>query len=351
MIYRAKAPLRISFCGGGTDVSPYPEERGGIVLSTTINLYAFASLRALEEPIFRLRSLDYELSLDIKPGEPLLMNGQLDLLKGALGFFREECRRLGLRSGDVGGLPAGIEILSHTDAPPGSGLGSSSTMVTTLVGVFQDWLGKPLAPYDIAELTYHIERERVKISGGRQDQYAAVFGGFNLIEFHNGYTIVNPLRIRRATMNELEGRLLLVYTGKTRLSAHIVDRQTHSYREKKQDVVEALDEMKALAVAMKNALLQDDLDEFGRCLHEAWLHKKHLDEGITNPQIDALYQKARDMGCLGGKILGAGGGGYLLLYCPYDLKHRIGDALKEIGGMPTGFAFEDQGLQTWTVNS
>jgi D-glycero-alpha-D-manno-heptose-7-phosphate kinase len=349
MIFRAKAPLRISFCGGGTDVSPYTEERGGVVLSSTINRYALASLKPLDEPVLRLRSLDFDLTLEQPLEDSLVLDGKLDLLKGVVGHFRDEATDKGPAHGAAPGLPSGLDIFCTTDAPPGSGLGSSSTMVTTLVGVCREWLGLPLAPYEIAELTYHIERERVNLAGGRQDQYAAVFGGFNLIEFHGDYTIVNPLKIRRDSLNELESRLLLIYTGKTRLSANIVDRQQRSYRERKKPVVEALDALKEMTGQMKNALLRDDLDSFGRLLHDSWLHKKNLDEGISNAEIDALYEQARKLGALGGKILGAGGGGYLLLMCPFEEKYKIAEALRQMGGQPAAFAFEGHGLQTWTV--
>lgn len=353
MIFRAKAPLRISFCGGGTDVSPYTEERGGVVLSATINRYALASLKPVEGPVLRLRSLDFDLTLELPADDPLSFDGKLDLLKGVVGYFRDEAPERvpspGSTGGPSSGLPSGLDLFCTTDAPPGSGLGSSSTMVTTLVGVCREWLGLPLAPYEIAELTYHIERERVNLAGGRQDQYAAVFGGFNYIEFHGDYTIVNPLKIRRDSLNELESRLLLVYTGKTRPSANIVDRQRRSYSERRKPVVEALDALKEMTGQMKNALLRDDLDSFGRLLHESWLHKKRLDSGISNVQIDALYDEAREMGALGGKILGAGGGGFLLLMCPFEEKYRIAEALKEAGGQPAGFAFEGRGLQTWAV--
>jgi D-glycero-alpha-D-manno-heptose-7-phosphate kinase len=306
-----------------------------------------ASLRPLEEREIRLRSLDFDLAMNLALDEPLKLDGKLDLLKGVVGYFRDEAPSK--TSGSSAGLPSGLEIFCTTDAPPGSGLGSSSTMVTTLVGVCREWLGLPLGLYEIAELTYHIEREKVKIVGGRQDQYAAVFGGFNFIEFHGGYTIVNPLKVRRETLNELESRLLLVYTGTTRLSAHIVDRQTRSYREGKETVVGALDAMKELTGQMKNTLLRDDLDTFGRLLHDAWLYKKNLDKGITTPQIDEMYERARNLGALGGKILGAGGGGYLLFLCPFEETHKIGEALRELGGEPAAFAFEGRGLQTWTV--
>jgi D-glycero-alpha-D-manno-heptose-7-phosphate kinase len=340
MIYRAKAPLRISFCGGGTDVSPYPEERGGVVLSATINRYALASLKPLEEPGFRLNSLDYGRQERLPPEDSLEPAGELALLKGVLGHFRDHY-------GDR--LPPGLELLCTTDAPPGSGLGASSTMTTTLVGVMGELIRLPLAPYDIAELVYHIERERVRIAGGRQDQYAAVFGGFNFMEFHADHTVVHPLKMRRDTLNELECRLLMVYTGRTRLSARIVERQTRSFREGKPEVVEALDAMKELTVAMKNALLRDELDRFGALLHEAWEHKKRLDRGITSPEIDALYAEARRLGARGGKILGAGGGGYLLLYCPFEKRQEVARAMEALGGRPTRFAFEGRGLQTWTV--
>lgn len=338
MIFRAKAPLRISFCGGGTDVSPYPEEKGGCVLSSTIDQYVWASVspRAGDEIV--ISSLDLGLQRTYSKGA-LPYDGELDLAKGVLNHFGE------LR----GDLPSGVEVFIHSDAPPGSGLGSSSTMVATLVGGISDWLGIPLTHYEIAETTYKIERLDVRLSGGRQDQYAAAFGGFNFIEFFADHSIVNPLRIPRDTINELEYHLLLVFTGGTRTSARIVDTQMERYRQGEMDAVTGLDELKRLTAEMKNCLLRDRLDDFGRLLHEAWQWKKGLAAAITNDSIDRLYGTARDMGAMGGKILGAGGGGHLLIYCPIEKKHQIASAMERLGGRVVSFAFEERGLQTWRV--
>ncbi|MCK4304424.1 MAG: GHMP kinase [Candidatus Eisenbacteria sp.] len=338
MVYRAKAPLRVSFCGGGTDVSPYPEERGGCVLSTTIDHYAWASVSPIAEDRIAISSLDYGLHRSY-PNERLPYDGELDLAKGALNHFRAL----------LGNLPSGVEVFTHSDAPPGSGLGSSSTMVATLVGGISEWLGTNLTHYEIAETTFKIERLDVKLSGGRQDQYAAAFGGFNFIEFFADHTIVNPLRISQDTINELEYHLLLIFTGGTRTSARIVDTQTERYRHGEAEAVEGLDELKQLTMELKNLLLRNRLDDFGRLLHDAWEAKKHLAAAITNEVIDSLYGQAREMGALGGKILGAGGGGHLLIYCPVEKKHAIASQMERLGGRVVRFAFESRGLQTWRV--
>lgn len=338
MIIRARAPLRISFCGGGTDVSPYTEEKGGVVLSATIDKHAYASLEPISEPIARVTSLDFGVTREYPLGRRLEPDGELDLVTGTLNAFQSE-----------GPLPSGLKVFLRTDAPPGSGLGSSSTMVVTLVGVFSEWLRRPLTPYEIAELTYRIEREDLRLAGGRQDQYAATFGGFNFIEFHADHTVVNPLRLRSATINELEVSLLLCYTGRTRLGARIVEKQARAYAAGQAEVVASLDEMKRLTLEMKTLLLRDRILEFGSALHEAWEWKKQLQSEISSPAIDRLYARAREEGAVGGKILGAGGGGYLLVLVPFERRHLVAEALRAEGGEITPFAFEGLGLQTWTV--
>ena len=338
MIIRAKAPLRVSFCGGGTDVSPYPEEKGGCVISATIDRYAWASVTTLEKAALNILSQDFSLQRSY-PKADLDYDGELDLAKGVLNHFSKHWRD----------LPGGAEVFTHSDAPPGSGLGSSSTMVATLVGAAAEWLKVPLTNYEIAETTYKIERLDVKLSGGRQDQYAAVFGGFNFIEFHADHTIVNPLRIPRDIINELEYHLLLVFTGGIRTSARIVETQMNRYQDGEESAVSGLDHLKQLAVEFKDLLLKGSLDDFGRLLHEAWETKKSLAAAITNSQIDDLYQTARDMGAFGGKILGAGGGGHLLLYVPISKKQSIAHEMERLGGRMVRFAFEDRGLQAWRV--
>jgi len=331
-ILRARAPLRISFAGGGTDVSPYPEERGGAVLSATINKYAYASLVGENGGDIRVQSLDYDIVAKYHTESDLLYDGELDLVKAAI------------RHMAVG---RGFGLFLHTDAPPGSGLGSSSTMAVTLVGALAHWLRQPMTNYEIAQLAYHIEREDLAIKGGKQDQYAAAFGGFNFIEFLGSGVVVNPLRVPQALVNELEYRLLLCYTGNTRLSANILERQIAGYVQKQETVVEALDATKETAIALKNALLQGRLDDFGQLLHRGWELKKRFDTAVTSPHIDAMYAAARQAGAVGGKILGAGGGGYLLLFCEFEKKHHVARRLEEMGGQLVEFGFEWEGLQTW----
>ncbi len=323
--------MRISFCGGGTDVSPYPEEKGGVVLSTTIDKYAYASLRPVDDGTIKVTSLDYDIVAKYNADE-LLYDGELDLVKAAINKF---------------GANQGMELFLHSDAPPGSGLGSSSTMVVCLIGALKHWLKKPLTDYEIAELAYEVERKDLGIKGGMQDQYAATFGGFNFIEFLGKTVVVNPLRIKPDVLNELNYRLLLCYTGRTRLSARILEHQTESYVKKEERVVKALDALKELTIEMKNALLQGRLNDFGVLLHEAWLNKKNLDANISSSHIDELYEAAREAGATGGKILGAGGGGYLLVFCPFDKKHLIAQRLEELGGQVVEFSFDLDGLQIW----
>jgi D-glycero-alpha-D-manno-heptose-7-phosphate kinase len=335
LIIRSKAPLRISFAGGGTDVPPYPEERGGAVLSTTINKYAYATLIPREDETIKVKSLDYDIIAKYHTDEKLFYDGELDLVKAVINKM---------------GAKQGLDLFMHSDAPPGSGLGSSSTVVVTLVGIFQEWLNQPLTDYDIAELAYKIERKDLGIKGGKQDQYAATFGGFNYIEFHAESTIVNPLRIKRDILNELEYSLLLCYTGKTRLSANILTEQIDKYVKKEKTSIDALDEIKTICNEMKNALLRGHLGEFGELLHEGWMLKKKLASKISNPEIDNLYETARKNGAVGGKILGAGGGGYLLLFCDFDKKHIIAEKLENLGGQIVDFGFDYKGLQSWSLD-
>ncbi len=337
MIVRSKAPLRISFVGGGTDVPPYVEERGGVVLSATIDKYAYGSLRLRDDPNITVQSLDYDIVAKYHLDD-LQYDGELDLVKAVIKNMNN-------------GHKQGLDFFIHSDAPPGSGLGSSSTMVVALIGLIKHWQRLPLTNYEIAELAYRIERKDLGIRGGMQDQYAAVFGGFNFMEFGPSAVIVNPLRVDTETINELEYNLLLCYTGRTRLSANIITTQVDAYVRREAEVLSAMDELKKITIEMKNALLQGRLTDFGLLLHQAWINKKKMARQITNSTIDTLYDTARKHGALGGKILGAGGGGYLLLYCEFDKKHSVAEELEKLGGQVVEFTFEHRGLQTWEVKS
>jgi D-glycero-alpha-D-manno-heptose-7-phosphate kinase len=336
MIIRSKAPLRISFGGGGTDVSPYTEEQGGATLSATIDKYAFCTLTTRDDNVIKVHSLDYDIVASYKTTEKLTYDGRLDLVKSALKVLN---------------IDDGLNLFTHSDIPPGSGLGSSSAITVALVGAFKHYKKLPLSDYDVAELAYKIERQELGIKGGRQDQYASTFGCFNFIEFFADRVVVNPLRIKEDIINELEYRLLLCYTGKTRLSAGIIADQVNRYVQKEENTVKGLDETKKLAIEMKNALLVNKIDTFGGLLHEAWQAKIKFTPKITNDYINEMYAIARKNGALGGKLLGAGGGGYLLLFCEFDKKHLVAEALEKFGGKIVDFAFEDGGLQTWETSN
>lgn len=336
LVVRARAPLRLSFGGGGTDVSPYPEERGGVVLSTTIDKFAYASIHPRRDKRFEIHSIDFGKVARFAHVRRLPFDGDLDLIKAVVRDFKPK---------------TGASLVIHSDAPPGSGLGSSSTLVVALVAALREWLGRPLTGYEVAELAYRIERVDLGIAGGRQDQYAATFGGFNFIEFQAGATIVNPLRVPVDALRELEYRLLLCYLRQTRSSADIIERQRAGYVAGKRGVVRALDSLKAHTLAMKKALLLGDIDGFGGLLHEAWVAKKGLDAGISSGPVDTLYEKARKAGALGGKMPGAGGGGYFLFLCRADRKQSVARALEAAGGQLVPFAFTSEGVTAWSTGA
>ena len=338
MIFRARAPLRVSFAGGGTDLSPYVEERGGAVLSATINRFAYATLRVCEDRVFRVRSIDLDTSLDIDLAEPPPFDGNLDLIKACL-------RRL------PGEVPAdgGLELYLETEAPPGSGLGASSALVVATIGALAQWHRLHLDRYEIARLAWEIERHDVGVPGGLQDQYAASFGGFNFIEFKgSANVIVNPLRIPARVLNELEYNMLLVYTGATRVSGHIIESQIQGIKSRPDLVVAALDQMKVLAVEAKDALLTARFGDFAALMHEEWLAKKRTSDSVSSPRIDEMYEESRRLGALGGKVSGAGGGGFMFLCCPFDRKAAVTKRLVELGADVLPMAFQPDGMESWS---
>ena len=337
-VIRARAPLRISFGGGGTDVPPFVNERGGAVVNATaITRYAYVTLAPNGTRDIRLRSLDLgdDVSYSLDDGDDENVFG-MDLARGV-------ARRLGV---DARG--EGFDLFTHTDCPPGSGLGASSTMTVALVGAFDRWLGLGLTRYDVAKLAHDIERDDLGIHGGRQDHYAAAFGGFNFIEFDRDRTLVNPLRVPSAWTSELEYSLVLAYTGRSRLSSAIIEDQIRNFETGESDAVEAMVETRALADEMKRLLLTGEFRAFGETLHRAWLVKKRMSARISTPQIDELYTAARDAGAFGGKIAGAGGGGFMFFFTDFDRRHSVEHALSEAGAEVVHFGFSDEGLQTWT---
>ena len=335
---RARAPLRLAFGGGGTDVSPYADERGGLVLNATINRYAYVTLRPNETGVVTLRSLDYGESLSFPASDGVPEDsGAMTLACGVL-------RRLGILTDEP---RQGFDLYTHTDCPPGSGLGASSTMVVTLIGAFEAWRRRGLDRYEVAQLAYSIEREDLGMQGGKQDQYAAAFGGFNFMEFERDRVLVNPLRIPDETLFELEYAMVLAYTGRSRVSSQILEQQISNFKTGVERSVAGMDRTKALAVEMKRALLTGDLGTFGGVLHEAWEAKKKMAASITNPQIESIYTAAREAGALGGKVSGAGGGGFMFFFADFGKRHAVIEAIAEHGAEPVHFGFTGRGLETW----
>jgi D-glycero-alpha-D-manno-heptose-7-phosphate kinase len=331
MIHRCKAPLRLCFSGEGTDVPPYPQEHGGAVLSASIDKFVYSTLKPTQSNSIKVKSLDYDIVAKFDADEALRYDNDLKLINAAISRMKAE-----------GGS---YNIFIHSDAPPGSGLGSSSAAAVSIVGLLRSWQNIPMTDYEIAEIANKIEREDVGIKGGTQDPYISIFGGFNYLEFIEDKIIVNPLRIDRSTINEIQYHLLLCYTGQDKIPGNIIDQQIKNYR----DNVDNLERLKDITNEMKNKLLTSDLDKFGELMDESWQYKKQLAKGITNDKIDKLYETAKEHGALGGKIMGAGGGGFMLLYCQFDSFHKVAEELEKKGAQAAKFNFDLRGLQSWTT--
>ena len=340
MIYRSKAPLRIGLAGGGTDVSPYSDEYGGAILNATISLSAYASIEPLDTATIIVETLDRKEIQQFDLADALPINGQLDLLKGVYNRIRKEY-----------GFPkTGFRLSTFVDAPAGSGLGTSSTLVVAILGAFAEMLKLPLGDYDIAHLAYSIEREDLNLAGGKQDQYAATFGGVNFMEFYaNDKVIVNPLRIRPEYMHELGNNLVLYFTATSRESASIIKEQVKNVNSKNEKSIEAMHQLKEQSRMMKEALLKGRLHEFGEILDFGFQQKRKMADNISNSSIEAIYDAAKKAGATGGKISGAGGGGFMIFYCPGNTRYKVIDTLNTFGGEVKNYSFTKYGLTTWTI--
>jgi len=340
MIIKSKAPLRIGLAGGGTDVSPYSDLYGGSILNATINKYAYATLEPLNNDSIELQSIDKKINLIYASSISLEADGNLDLLKGVYNRIVKDFTQ----------KPLSFRLTTYVDAPAGSGLGSSSTLVVAILGAFVEWLNIPLGEYDIAHLAFEIERIDLNMAGGRQDHYAATFGGFNFMEFYkDDKVIVNPLRIKRKYITELQNNLVLFYTGTSRNSSDIINLQSKNIVNKNYDAIEATHKLKEQSVKMKEALLMGKLDLIGQILHASWENKKQMAQGISNPEIEAIHKVAMDAGANGGKISGAGGGGFIFFYCPGNTRFKVIEALKTFDSRVENYEFTAGGLYTYTI--
>ena len=340
MIVRSKAPLRLGLAGGGTDVAPYSELYGGSILNATISMYAYATIIPCKDGKIRFNSIDKNEYLTFDSVERLEIDQHLELHKGIYNRIVK----------DYPQKPLSFELTTYVDAPPGSGLGTSSTLVVAILGAFAEWLNLPLGEYDLAHLAYEIERVDLGMAGGKQDQYAATFGGVNFMEFSSeDKVIVNPLRIRDKYLDELSHNLILYHTETSRLSSKIIEQQSRNVTDKNVKTIEAMHKLKEQSVMMKDALLRGELDKIGKILDFGWQFKKNMASGISNPMIDEIYDEAMKAGASGGKISGAGGGGFIYFYCPGVSRSNVIEALKRFGGQAKRYEFTSKGLSTWTI--
>ena len=340
MIFRSKAPLRIGLAGGGTDVSPYSDMYGGAILNATISLSANASIELLDTDEIIVETLDRNEQQRFELSTSLPINGQLDLLKGVYNRIQK----------DFPFPVRGFRLSTFVDAPAGSGLGTSSTLVVAILGAFVEMLKLPLGDYDIAHLAFQIEREDLQLAGGKQDQYAATFGGVNFMEFYaDDKVIVNPLRIRPEYMHELGNNLVLYFTASSRESAHIIKKQVKNVNEKNEKSIDAMHQLKEQSRMMKEALLKGRLHEFGEILDFGFQQKRKMAHNISNSMIEDIYNAAKSAGATGGKISGAGGGGFMIFYCPGNTRYAVIDTLKTFGGEVKNYLFTKYGLTTWTI--
>lgn len=331
---RSRAPVRISFGGGGSDLTHYfSGNEGGAVINTTISLYSHATLRIRNDERIIIHSLDLGETLQANDlNSAMAVTGRFGLIQALLRAIHPEF---------------GFELFLHSDFPMSSGLGGSAVVSAAVLGCFNQFRRDKWGLHEIAEIAYQAERHYLGVAGGWQDQYATVFGGFNFMEFRMDQNIVHPLRINVDTLLELEECLILCDTCTTHDSDDIhQDQQQQMAEAKVRDMVET---NVRLSYEMRNDLLRGKLHQFGQSLDKAWQFKRQFSEKISSPLLDQIYKEAKSNGALGGKLLGAGGGGFFLFYVPPYRKLQLISHFESSGIKTRPFRFEPQGLQAWTV--
>lgn len=335
MIIRSKAPFRVSFGGGGTDMAPYCIDHGGCVISTTIDRHAHASISPRQDDNINVFSPDLNKKISFKYGDTDYST-DFELFKGVINVLK---------------IREGFDIYAHSELPPGSGMGGSSSLAVALIGAFNEFYDYGLTPHEIAQKAYDIERIELGQKGGFQDQYAAAYGGFNFIEFTNGVKVI-PIKINRKMLLELQYRMILCYVGGSHFSSDIQDEVLSGYELEKKSYMEAMQDLKDVAKEMRKVVESEDVSQlslFGELLHKGWLAKKSLSPKISNTNIEKFYLTSLKHGVLGGKLLGAGGGGHLLLFSDPAKKYDVIKELEKIGGVIINFHFNPKGLEVWKL--
>jgi D-glycero-alpha-D-manno-heptose-7-phosphate kinase len=343
MLIRSRAPLRLGMAGGGTDVSPYCDQFGGAILNATIDYYAYTTLEPLDSGTVEFVSADMHQSASYDAVPVLQPDGHLDLFKAV---YNHVVRRFN------DGKQLSLRISTRVDVPSGSGLGSSSTLVVAMLAAYAEWLKLPLGEYELAHTAFVIEREEAGLQGGKQDQYAAAFGGFNFMEFGaEGRVLVNPLRVKDWVVSELEASLLLFYTGKSRSSAEIIQEQTRNVEQKNEPAVNAMHQIKKEAFRIKECLLLGNFQAMHEVLRGSWQSKQQMASRISNDHIEGLYRAALDAGAYCAKISGAGGGGFMMVLTDPIHKDKVSAALNDVceEGMAFRCHFTGVGVQAWRI--
>ena len=341
MIVRARAPLRLGLAGGGTDLSPFCDEYGGAVLNSTIDRYAYAFIEPSPDHHLHFAARDLLIDERLEPTEAGVAGARLAIHAGVW-------RRM---AAQVPGLPP-LRITTYVDAPAGSGLGSSSALVVALVEAFRTRLGLPLGLYDVAHVAFEVERIDLALAGGKQDQYAAAFGGTNFIEFlAHDRVIVNPLRISRGFVNELEASLVICFSGVSRRSEAIIEGQQRNMVDHSAAAIDSLHQLKSDAIEMKQALLRGEIRHMAEILNRSWAAKKRTADGVSSPTIDRLYEAALAHGALAGKVSGAGGGGFVMFIVPPEDRMALIRGLNETGAQASAVHLTSEGAESWVVSS
>lgn len=336
---RARAPLRLGLAGGGTDLSPYCDQFGGAVLNCTIDRYAYCFIEASPDDTIQFVAHDLAVEETLPRTAAALAGARLAMHAGVYRRMTQDFA--------AGALPA-LKVSSYVDAPPGSGLGSSSALVVAMVEAFRTYFGLPLGLYDVAHLAFEIERIDLGFSGGKQDQYAAAFGGANFIEFLAGdRVIVNPLRVPRGVMNELETSLVTCFTGVSRQSDRIIAEQRRHMAHADTEALESLHQLKRDAVEMKQALLRGEVRHIAEILNRSWLAKKRTASAVSNRHMEALYEAAMAHGALAGKVSGAGGGGFFMFIVPPPRRVHLIRSLNQMNATASAVHFTAEGAESW----
>lgn len=341
MLIRARAPLRLGLGGGGSDVSPYCDVHGGYVLNATLDRYAYAVLKVLDRSAVRFVATDRKIQEERALAANFPLDGKLDLHKAIYNYFVTNFNA-------ENAIP--VELSTFCDAPVGSGLGASSTLVVAMIRAFVELLNVPLDDYAIAQLAFQIERVDCGLQGGRQDQYSATFGGFNFMEFYaDERAVVNPLRVKNWIICELEASLVLFFTGVSRESAKIIADQSSNVSAGEAVAIEAMHGLKREARAMKESLLRGDFDGFVDSMRFGWESKKRSARSVSNSHLEAIHDAAIQAGALAGKVSGAGGGGFMLFFVPTERRMAVIHALEQFEGQVSNCHFTKHGAQAWRV--